>query len=275
MEKIVVTGGSGLIGQELLSLLHQSGYEAIALRRPYSADSFASATTIINLAGESLSSGRWTKARKKSILSSRVDTLGTIRELVSKNPGTLKTIISASAVGYYGSTSSPHIYSETDPAGTDFLARVCREWEQAADSFESLGIRVVKVRIGVVLSEKGGALPKMMLPLKFGISVPLGSGKQWLPWIHIDDLTQIFLHLIRNPDLHGAFNAAAPNPVTSRDFMKYLAKKKHRIFIPIGVPAFLLKAILGEMAIVTLEGSRVSPAKLIDSGFRFDQPSLH
>jgi uncharacterized protein (TIGR01777 family) len=269
MEKIAIAGGSGLIGQALIPVLQAAGYDAFTLRRPYSVEALSGVTAIINLAGENLSAGRWNIERKKKIIDSRVNSLATLHALVSQKSSTVKTLISASAVGYYGSVTNDHIYSETDPAGNDFLAEVCREWESAADSFEPLGIRVVKVRIGVVLSEKGGALPKMMMPLKFGVSVPLGSGKQWLPWIDIDDLVRVFLHLLQHAELSGPFNAVAPNPLTNSDFMKLLAKQKHRLFIPIGVPAFLLKVMLGEMAIVTLEGSRVSAEKLIKSGFEF------
>jgi uncharacterized protein (TIGR01777 family) len=129
---------------------------------------------------------------------------------------------------------------------------------------------VVRVRIGVVFSEEGGALPKMMMPLKFGVSVPLGSGKQWIPWIHINDLARLFLFLIENKELNGAFNAVAPNPLTNRELMKRLAQWKRRLFIPVGVPGFLLRLVLGEMAAITLEGSRVSCEKLIESGFRFE-----
>ncbi len=274
MEKIAIAGGSGLIGQALIPVLQAAGYDAFTLRRPYSADSLSGVASIINLAGENLSAGRWTAERKKKIIDSRVNSLTALRELVNHKSSTVKTLISASAVGYYGSVTNNHIYTETDPAGIDFLADVCREWESAADSFEPMGIRVVKIRIGVVLSEKGGALPKMMMPLKFGVSVPLGSGKQWLPWIQIEDLVRVFLYLLQHSELSGPFNAVAPNPLTNREFMKLLAVQKHRLFIPIGVPAFLLKALLGEMAIVTLEGSRVSADKLIKSGFKFQVPEL-
>lgn len=274
MGKIAVTGGTGLVGQALIPVLQSAGYDAFALRRPYAGDSLKGVTAIINLAGENLSAGRWTTGRKKKITDSRLNTLNTLKELISSGPQTIRTLISASASGYYGTLTSEHIYTETDPPGTDFLAGVCREWEAAADSFEPMGIRVAKVRTGVVLSEKGGALPKMMMPLKFGVSVPLGSGRQWLPWIHIDDLTGIFLHLLRQEALSGPFNAAAPDPLTNSQLMKQLAHKKHRLYIPVGVPAFLLKAIVGEMALITLEGSRISPEKLILSGFQFRYPTL-
>jgi uncharacterized protein (TIGR01777 family) len=270
MEKIVIAGGSGLIGQALIPLLTAAGYNAVALRRPYTADALFGATAIINLAGENLSAGRWTAKRKSNIIRSRVDSLDTLRGLLPDFNNTVRTLISASAVGYYGSVTSDHVYTESDPPGDDFLAEVCREWESAADSFETMGIRVAKVRIGVVLSEKGGALPRLMMPLKFGVSVPLGSGNQWLPWIQIDDLVRVFLHLLQHTGLSGPFNAVAPNLMTNRQFMKQLAIKEHRLFIPIGVPAILLKAMLGEMAVVTLEGSGISADKLIQSGFVFN-----
>ncbi len=274
MEKIAIAGGSGLIGQALIPVLQAAGHEAFALSRPYLAESLKGVTTIINLAGENLSSGRWTAERKKRIIDSRVEALASLHELITQGPTTVKTLISASAIGYYGSTTSDRIFTEQDPAGNDFLADVCREWEAAADLFGPLGIRVAKVRIGVVLSEKGGALPKMMMPLKFGISTPLGSGRQWLPWIDMDDLTRVFLHLLEHKELSGPFNAVAPNPLTNSQFMKQLAKKHHRLFIPVGVPAFLLKAALGEMAVVTLEGSRISAEKLNESGFVFTKPQI-
>jgi uncharacterized protein len=274
MEKIVITGGTGLVGQALIPVLAAAGYDAIALRRPYTPDSLIGADTIINLAGENLSAGRWTPERKRRIIDSRVKTLDSIKNLLQIHPGTVKTLISASAVGYYGSKTSDHVFTEEDPPGDDFLSEVCRQWEFAADSFRQLGIRVVKVRIGVVLSEKGGAFPKLMIPLKFGVSAPLGSGNQWLPWIHIDDLAGIFQHLIEHQELRGPFNAVAPNPLTNRQFMKQMAIQKHRLFLPVGIPAFLIKALLGEMAVVTLEGSRASSGKLIQSGFRFRYPEL-
>jgi uncharacterized protein len=274
MQKIVIAGSSGMIGQFLMKRLHSEGINAIGLPRPYSANSLSGATTIINLAGESLASGRWTPDKKKKILESRLGVLGALREIIKNNPNTVKTLISASAVGYYGSATSDHIYHEDDPGGNDFLAGICSKWESAADSFENLGIRVVKIRIGIVLSQQGGALPKLMIPLKFGVSTPLGSGKQWMPWIHMDDLTGIFMQAIRNEELKGPFNAVAPGHITNHDFMKELAKVHHRLFIPFGTPAFLLKAVLGEMATITLEGSRISSEKVISAGYNFKHSNL-
>jgi len=269
MEKIAIAGGSGLVGQALIPVLQAAGHEAFALKRPYQANDLTGVTTLINLAGENLSAGRWTLERKRRIIDSRVNALDALHEILQSGPHTVKTLISASASGFYGNTTSDKIYTETDPSGGDFLADVCRQWESAADRFGDLGIRVAKVRIGVVFSEKGGALPKLMMPLKFGVSVPLGSGNQWLPWIHIDDLTRIFLHLAEHPELSGAFNAASPNPMTNAQLMKRLAKQHHRLYIPVGVPAILLQLALGEMSTVVLNGSRISSQKLIQSGFTF------
>jgi uncharacterized protein len=274
MQKIVIAGGSGLIGRFLLKNLHAEGYDATALKRPYSSTSLSGATTIINLAGESLSTGRWTPVKKKMILESRTEVLKSLKEILQNNPNTVKNLISASAIGYYGSTTSDHIYHEDDPCGNDFLAAICSGWESAADSFEALGVRVVKIRIGIVLSRQGGALPKLMIPLKFGVSTPLGSGKQWMPWIHMDDLSGIFLHAIQHQDMSGPFNAVAPGHITNRDFMKELAVHYHRLFIPFGVPAFLMKALIGEMATITLEGSRISSEKILNAGYRFKHPNL-
>jgi len=274
MQKIVIAGGSGLIGQFLLKILHAEGYDATTLQRPYSSTSLSGATTIINLAGESLSSGRWTPHKKKMILESRIGVLKSLREILQNNPNTVKTLISASAIGYYGSTTSDQIYQEDDPCGNDFLAAICSAWESAADTFEALGVRVVKIRIGIVLSKQGGALPKLMIPLKFGVSTPLGSGKQWMPWIHMDDLAGIFLYAIRHEDIKGPFNAVAPSHITNRGFMKGLADHYHRLFIPIGVPAFLMNALMGEMATITLEGSRISSEKIVSAGYNFKRPDL-
>ena len=262
--KIAVAGGSGLVGRALLESLREAGYEAFAWKRPYQERDLDGVSAIINLAGENISSGRWTRKRRKSLLASRVNTLESIRSLVSQRPGQIKTLISASASGYYGTKTSAQIFSEEAPPGTDFLAGVCVEWERSARQFEDLGIRVGIVRIGVVFSEEGGALPRLKLPLTFGISAPIGSGNQWLPWIRLEDLVQVFIHLLKNDHLSGPFNAAAPIPLTNRQLMKWLATRYRRLYIPIGVPGFILRLILGEMSVIILEGSRLSPGKLID-----------
>jgi uncharacterized protein (TIGR01777 family) len=269
MEKIAVTGGSGLVGSALIPVLQQAGHEAFAWRRPYDPAMLEGVTVIINLAGENLSAGRWSQQRKARILNSRVETLESIFRMIEGKPNTIHTLISSSASGYYGSVTSQKVYREEDPAGSDFLADVCRLWENAADSFSALGIRVLKLRTGVVFSQHGGALPKLMMPLKFGISAPLGSGNQWLPWIHIDDLARMILHLMEHKVLSGPFNAAAPNPVTNRQLAKHLATEHRKLYLPFGPPAFLLRILLGEMSTVVLEGSRLSAEKILAAGFTF------
>jgi len=273
-EKIVIAGGSGMIGQALLEMLHAAGRNAQALRRPYRAEDLKEATAIINLAGENLSAGRWTTRRKKLILDSRTQTLETLLKLNQEAGNPIKSLISTSASGYYGTTTTQHVFQEEDPPGTDFLAGVCRAWEESALRFQSAGTRVAIVRIGVVLTDRGGALPKMAMPLKFGLSVPLGSGKQWVPWIRLEDLCRIFIHLLDEPQLSGPFNAAAPEPVNNRELMKTLARNKRRLFLPIGVPPLFLKLMLGEMAVVTLQGSRLSASRIEASGFRFTYRNL-
>lgn len=280
MSIVLIPGGSGLVGRALIPVLSGAGYQPLVLSRSgqkitgntpvsgYTAEALTGATAIINLAGENLAAGRWTAERKQQIIGSRVHTLTTLYNLLKDKPHSVKTLISASATGFYGTMTSDQVYVETDPPGRDFLAEVCVQWEEAARLFETLGIRVVTVRTGVVFSDRGGALPKLMLPLKFGVSLPLGSGNQWIPWISADDLAGIFLHLLQKENLSGVFNAVAPEPVTNRQLMNRLARKNHRLFVPVGIPAFLLKMALGEMSIVTLQGSRVSSEKIEQTGYK-------
>ncbi|MFO7617406.1 MAG: TIGR01777 family oxidoreductase [Bacteroidales bacterium] len=273
-EKIAIAGGSGLVGQALLGMLKSQGRNAVALKRPFRSADLAGVTAIINLAGENLSAGRWSASRKKLILESRTGTLQTLMRLANETGNQARTLISASASGYYGTITSEQIFKEDDPPGNDFLAGVCREWEEAALAFGAQGTRVALVRIGVVLTDRGGALPKMTLPLKFGLSAPLGNGRQWVPWIRLEDLCRAFIHLLDQPGLSGPFNAVAPEPVTNRGLMQALARRHRKLFIPIGIPPFLLQLILGEMAVITLRGSRLSASRLQDSGFRFEYPGL-
>jgi hypothetical protein len=195
-------------------------------------------------------------------------------QLTNEAGNQVKTLISASASGYYGTVTTDRTFTEDDPPGSDFLATVCREWEEAALAFGATGTRVALVRIGVVLTDRGGALPKMALPLKFGLSAPLGNGVQWVPWIRLEDLCRIFIHLLDRPNLSGPFNAVAPEPATNRGLMQALARRYRKLFIPIGVPPLLLRLLLGEMSVITLRGTRLSSARIRETGFRFDYPDL-
>ena len=291
-KKVLIAGGSGLVGTTLCKKLKRLGAKVAILSRDNDSESSHKvfvwdlkrktidpkaikwADYIINLAGAGIADERWTKERKKAILNSRIKTTALLYEQVKKSRKKLKAYISASAIGYYGMEISEKIYKESDKPGKDFLAKVCKRWEQEAKRFSRLKIRTVLVRTAVVLSSHGGALPSLAHPARLCLAAPLGSGKQYVPWIHIDDLCAIYIAALQNPDLRGPYNAAAPEHVTNRQLMRTTAKVLHRPFWPIPVPAFLLRAILGEMAITILGGSRISSAKLEKTGFKFRHPKL-
>jgi uncharacterized protein len=289
---ILIAGASGLIGQELSQKLRIQGHLVGHLIRgkaiASSAKTFAWspdenkmddaaiewADAIIYLSGASVSEGRWTDARKKEIVSSRVNGLNLIAEKIQTANKKPQALISASAVGYYGIHTSEKIYIETDPAATDFFGSCCREWEEAADKVLDSGLRVVKLRIGVVLSRKGGALAKMAAPVRWYLGSPLGTGKQWVPWAQLEDVCRVFIYAIEQGEMKGTFNVASSEQVTNKQLMKSIGKSIGRpVFLP-PVPVFLLKIILGEMAGIVTEGSRVSNAKLSKAGFEFKYAKL-
>jgi len=234
---------------------------------------FENVHTIIHLAGASLADGRWTAERKKEIIDSRVNSAKLIYEKLKLSGHSIQTFISASAVGIYGDAGDEWI-SEDHSISPDFLGETCRLWESAARRFADLGIRVVILRIGVVLSGDGGALPVMARPVKLFAGAPLGSGNQFMSWIHIDDLCSIFLKAVEDGSMNGIYNAVAPNPVTNKEFMTKLASALHRPLWPFNVPAWLLKILLGEKSKIVLDGQRVSAQKLRDSGFTFNFSNL-
>ena len=229
---------------------------------------FQKTDTIIHLAGTGIADGRWTEKRKKEIIDSRVKSADLIFETLKANAHHVKTFISASAIGIYGDCKDEWI-DETYPAAPDFLGETCKVWEAAANKFSTLGIRVVIFRIGIILAKDEGALPQMARPVKLFAGSPLGSGKQFMSWIHVTDLCRVFLKAVEEERMTGVYNAVAPNPVTHREFIKSLTKVLHRLFIPIPVPAFILRLILGEKAKIVLDGQRVSSKKIRDTGFRF------
>jgi uncharacterized protein (TIGR01777 family) len=284
---ILISGGSGLIGRYLTSELLSSGFNVSHLSRK--AEQFGKVRVhrwdpvkgildpsnltgvdyIIHLAGANIGEKSWSVQRKNEIISSRVASANLILRTIRENGIPLKAFISASAIGYYGSVTSERIFREEDPPGNDFLGKVCLKWENAADEFQNAGIRVVKVRTGVVLEKNDSALSKLMMPAKSGFLVQTGNGKQYMPWIHITDLCRIYLKVINDPGMSGAYNAVSPQSVTHAGFMKTLAKVMGKSVFPVPVPAIVLKAALGEMSKVVLEGSRVSSDKLMNSGFEF------
>ncbi len=289
---ILITGGSGLIGRYLTSLLLEKGYTVSHLSRKqdqfgrvrvYRWDPergiidpslFQGIDVIIHLAGANIGESRWTSKRKAEIVRSRVDSANLLYRTIHENNIPLKAFISASAVGYYGSATTDRIYEETDQPGTDFLADTCRQWEEAADAFEKSGIRSFKIRTAVVLEKSDSALSKLMMPAKFGFLVQTGNGKQYMPWIHILDLCNIYLKAIEDQTLSGAYNAVAPQHMTHREFVKTLARVMGKPVFPVPVPGLLLRGAMGEMSDVVLKGSRVSAEKISNSGFTFLYPDL-
>lgn len=285
MATILITGGTGLVGTELTKLLVKKNHEVrILSRNPSKKNEYKwdiskdfidekaleNLDFIIHLAGAGIADKRWTDNRKKIIVDSRVETANLIFNKIKEQKIALKGFISASGSNFYGTKTTDKIYEETDNAGNDFLGEVCVKWEAAAQQFSTLHIPVTILRTGIVLAKKGGALEKMKTP----IVSPLGSGNQYMSWIHIDDLCEMYSYSIEN-NLTEIYNAVAPEHHTSKTFSKALAKSINRPFLPFGVPAFILKLVFGEMAIILLKGSRISSKKIEKNGFSFRFSTLN
>ena len=288
---ILLTGGTGLIGTQLTKALLAKGYQVSHLdRKPgknpkvktylldidkgeIDATCINGVDTIVHLAGAGIVGKRWTDERKKEIINSRTQSIGLIYDLLKKKNHLVKSVISASATGYYGDRADELLTEESAP-GSDFLAEVCIKWEQAADAGLDTGLRVVKLRTGVVLDKNGGALPQLANPIKWGIGSPMGSGKQWMPWIHWKDVVKLYLYAIENSALKGVYNMTGPNPVTNQELTKAVAKQLRKPLWAPNVPEFVLKLILGEMRAVVMESDRTSAQKIEDAGFKFDFPEL-
>lgn len=289
---ILISGGTGLIGSHLAQLLAYQGYKISFLSRQYRSMTgidvirwdpekqwidnleIDGPIAIINLAGENLSSKSWTKEQKKIISSSRIDSLKLIKSLIESRKDQVTRFISTSAIGYYGTYTSKQIFTEEDDPGTDFLAKTCTEWEQSIQDIADIGISTSWFRTGVVLSNKGGALKAIQDSMRIGLAIPLGSGNQWVPWIHIRDLIRIFEFMLVNDHLEGVYNVVSPSQDTNRDLTKAIAQIKSKKFISIGLPGFILKMVLGEMASISLYGSRVSPEKIQKAGYHFQFSNL-
>ena len=284
MAKILVTGGTGLVGRRLTALLTEKNHEVrILSRNPKNENEFKwdyskgflddkaieNIDYIIHLAGAGIADKRWTKERKEVILNSRVATANLIFDKIKAQNIPLKGFISASGSNYYGAQTTAKVFKESDAVGTDFLGQVCLKWEAAANQFKDLNIPVTILRTGVVLSKTGGALEKMRTP----IVSPLGSGNQYMAWIHIDDLCNLYIKAIEESFV-GVYNAVSPEFHTSKTFSKALAKAIKRPFLPIAVPGFLLKLVFGELAIILLHGSRLSSDKITKKGFIFKYQEL-
>lgn len=271
---IAITGASGLIGTRLRQRVEETGHRALPISRGTSdavlAGILGSADAVVHLAGEPVAQ-RWTAAAKKRIHDSRVEGTRRLVSAFSAQPRRPRVLVCASAVGYYGSRGD-QILTETSSPGSDFLARVVMDWEEAARSAESLGVRVVCLRFGMVLGH-GGALAKLLPVFRIGAGGRLGSGSQWMAWIHIDDAVNLILFALNFSAIRGAVNATAPQPVTNDEFTSRLAIELHRPAI-LPVPAFGLKLFLGEMAEILLASQRVLPAVAKSSGFSFQFPDL-
>lgn len=277
-----MTGSSGLVGSALVSSLVKAGHDVVRLNRPEHWDpanrtvnmsAFTGANAIVHLAGENIASGRWTASRKQRIRDSR--TIGTklIAETISRIDPPPDVLVSASAIGYYGDRGD-ELLREESPAGLGFLADVCRQWEAATDAATRKGIRVAHLRTGLVLSPKGGAMGKMLLPFKLGVGGKIGSGRQYWSWISLDDICGVIVHCIQASGLHGPVNTVSPSPVTNIEFTKTLGRVLARPTV-FPLPAFAARLALGEMAdALLLSSARVEPAKLIASRFVFKHREL-
>jgi uncharacterized protein (TIGR01777 family) len=288
METVCITGGTGLVGSSLMRILKLSSYRVLVLSREKSDDpdsilrfwdyrnkvidpvAIKNADHYVHLAGANIGAGRWTDERKKEIRDSRVKSAQFLYETLSKLEKKPKTFISASAIGVYGhDTGGILIDEDRVKPGDDFLATVTREWEEEVNKIRDLGIRVVILRIGVVLSYFGGIVPQLMKIFKLGLGSAVGSGEQYISWVHLDDLIDLIKYCIEYPEIEGTFNAVAPNPVTNREFSRAMATIMEKPYIMPRTPSFLLKMILGEKASLVLGGNRVSSRKIMDAGFEF------
>lgn len=291
MAKILIAGGSGMIGQRLSEILEEKGHEPMHLSRgPGSGSRYLTFTWdpaqqqieekaileadyVVNLAGAGIADSRWTASRKKLIIDSRVDGNRLLRQSFEKLQKWPKAYLSSAAIGYYGDRGEEWL-SETAKPGTGFLSESCKAWEQAIQTIANAEVRTVAFRIGIVLSEKGGALQKMLLPLKFGLSSYFGNGKQWYSWIHIDDVCRMFIEGIENEGLNGTYNAVAPNPVRNKALADTLVDLVPHAAVALPAPEFALRLAMGEMADVVLTSSRVRSEKIQEAGFKFEFPEL-
>lgn len=292
METILITGGTGLVGQRLSHILKESGYRVIHLSRKedlkaefpayhwdiqkgiIAEDALLQADHIVHLAGANVASRRWTAKFKRMAIDSRVKSIALLAKELKRLNKLPKSFISASAIGYYGDRGDELMIEKSPPAGKGFLSDTTIRWELAADDIVSLGIRVALLRVGIVLSAKDGALPKMMMSFKANCGTWFGDGSQYYSWIHIDDVAKIFQYAIENETMRGAYNAVAPNPVTNKIFIKTLSKALDKKSLLFPTPAFAIRLAMGEMADIVLRGCRVSPKKIQQAGFEFEHPDL-
>jgi uncharacterized protein len=288
---VLIGGGSGMIGSRLTTLLMQNGYQVRHLGRKakdgtvktftwdiekmtIDPKAFEGVDVVINLAGANVNGKRWTNSYKKELVESRTKSTKLIVDVLNTQKTSVSHFISGSAIGYYGFGDNSKWFTESDPSANDFLARLVAQWENEASKVDTQKVTLSYVRTGIVLAKQGGALEAMITPVKFLVGSPLGSGKQYVSWIHIEDICRLFIHLIENK-LAGPFNGVAPDPATNEDITKGIAKRLHKPLWMPNVPAFALKIVLGEMSEAVLNGAKVSSKKIEGNGFTFEYPTLY
>ncbi|HVV56298.1 MAG TPA: TIGR01777 family oxidoreductase [Mucilaginibacter sp.] len=288
---ILITGGSGLVGtlltDKLLSLNHKVNHLS---RKPGTGDDVKTylwdvdkgeidescidgVEMIVHLAGAGIADKKWTDERKREITESRSESIRLIYDVLKKTRNKVNTVISASAIGYYGDRGDELLTEDSNP-GEGFMPQCCIEWEKAVDEGKQLGLRVVKFRTGVLLDKNDGALPQMAKPVKLFAGAAFGSGKQWVPWIHGRDVVRMYMHAIENINVTGVYNMVAPEPVTNKQLIRAVAKQLHRPLWPIKAPAAFFRLLLGEMSTLVLGSTRVSAQRILDDGFIFQYPHL-
>lgn len=294
METVIITGGTGLIGTSLARLLTSKGYKVIILsRRKHAArgdvsyalwdlktsyidpDAITRADHIIHLAGAGVAGKRWTPKRKREIVESRVNGSKLIIKALSEIDNKIRTVVSAAAMGWYGADKkNGKAFVESDPPFPDFLGTTCKLWEDSIQPVTGLEKRLVILRTGIVFSVHGGAFKEFLKPFKAGVAAILGEGNQVISWIHIDDLCRMYLNAIENRQLNGVYNACAPETVTNKQLMLKIAKVRKRSYLPLHVPAFVLKVALGEMSIEVLKSTTMDNSRIRATGFRFTFPTV-
>lgn len=290
MKNVLISGGSGLIGRRLTQLLMDNGYAVAWLSRGNKApkgvkvfnwdinkgfidpEAITWANMLVHLAGEGIAEKRWSKKRKSEIIESRTAGANMLIKVMQENPGHIKTVVAASAIGFYGNTGNVAVH-ETDNAGEGFLSESVQIWEKATHQFELAGARLVQLRIGIVLSMDGGALKEIVQTAPMRILPVMGSGKQIYSWIHIDDVAGIIFYALNNP-IGGVFNAVAPNPVTQKNILIAFRKAAHKQYLLMPVPTFGLKLVFGEMSSAVLNNQLVSADKIITAGYKFHFPEI-